>query len=167
MYTYNPRWGLSLVASRGQAERLSGAHTSFSLCFWFVLYSAFVYSFIHSSVAFSLPFSLSFSSSQGASGRDGRETVFVKKKDFSTFFPSLFHFVPGIPVPSFYSLRSFVIFGSVRHFGVCLGNRVEGPLRIVVRGSGDTWEGACMDEKGWWQRGKGDKVTRWHGLKWI
>lgn len=53
-----------------------------------------------------------------------KETVSVKKRVFSHFF-ALFHFLPGIPFPSFDSLRSFVIFGRVSDTLVCLGNRAE------------------------------------------
>lgn len=46
MYTYIPHWGLSLVASRGQAERLPGAHFFFPPFLVRPLLSSYL--FIHS-----------------------------------------------------------------------------------------------------------------------
>lgn len=114
-------------------------HPSFVLCFWFVLssYHSFVCSFIHSFISF-FPICLFVIQKLPWSQRFGRETVSEKKKDFPPRFLSLFRFLPGIPVPSFYSLRSFVIFGRVSDTLVCLGNRVEGKSRTAVRGSRDT-----------------------------
>lgn len=167
MYTYNPHWGSSLVASRGQAERLPGAHFFFPLFLVRPSLSIhlFIRSFIHSTVFFPSPVSLSFSSSHDPKGWDWRETVFVKKKDFthflslslsfSVFLESLFpHFIPSGPLSSLVECPTlWCVWG--------IGWR--GHWGLWSEGVGITWEGACMDEEGWWRRGKGVKVTRWHG----
>lgn len=159
MYTYNPHWGLSLVASR-EATRGTLLLSSVSGSSFSSTIHLFIQSFIHQFSFF--PFCLCHSVAPVIpKGSAGRETVFVKKKRFLYCFLSRFHFLPGIPVPSFYSLRSFVIFGRVSDTLVCLGNRVEGPSRIAVQGSGDTRRvHVWMKEV---DEGEGDNVTRWHG----
>lgn len=107
------------MASRGRAERLPGA-PFFFLCLWFVLSSPFICLFIHSFISsvFIRLFCHSVTPMVPKVGLEGRWS-FLRKKDFPpTHTFCLFHFLPRIPVSSFYSLRSFVIFGSVRHFGV-------------------------------------------------
>lgn len=108
MYTYNPHWGSSLVASRGQAERLPGAPFFFPLFLVcpFLTINLFINSFIHQFLFPSI--ALSFSSSHGPKGWDGRETAFMKKRDcfplslsFSFFLESLFpRFIPSGPLSS-------------------------------------------------------------------
>lgn len=155
MYTYNPHWGSSLVASRGQAERLPGVPFFFPLFLVcpFLTIHLFIQSFIHQFFFLCLFFH-SAAPMFPKVGLEGRRSLWKRR-----IFP-LFLFLPGIPVFSFYSLRSFVIFGRVSDTLVCLGNRVEGALRITVRGSEDTWEGAHVDEEGL-MKGE-EKVTKWH-----
>ncbi len=160
MYTYNPHWGSSHVASRGQAERPPGASFFFPL--FLVRPFLIIHLFIHPFISF-FSICLFCHSASPIVPKVRLEGKHSCKKRILPHFLSLFNFIPGIPVSSFYSLRSFVIFGRVSDTLVCLGNRVEGPSGIAVGGSKDTWEGARTDEEGWWRRGRGDKVTRWHG----
>lgn len=168
MYTYNPDWGLSLVSSRGQAERLPGV-PFFILCFLFVLSSQFIclfiHSFIHQFLFFLFFFCLSLCHSVAPmvpkAGTE-RETVSVKKEGFSHFL-ALFHFLPGIPLPSFYSLRSFVIFGRVSDTLVCLGNRAEGAIEDCSSREWRYMRGCTHGRRRLMKKRKRWQVTRRHG----
>lgn len=165
MYTYNPHWGSSLVASREATKRLPRTPFFYPQS-WFVI-SSLIYLFIYS---FSHQFLVSPYQSVAPmvpkAGPEGRQSLWKRLFwPLSLFSRSFFNFLPRIPVPPFHSLRSFVIFGWVSDTLVCLGNRVEGLPRIAVQGSEDTWRvhiWTKKDDKGE-QKDKVDKVTHWNG----
>lgn len=160
MYTYNPHWGSSLVASR-EATKGALLHPLFVVCP--SLSHSFVYSFIS---LFLSVLSLSLRSSCNTRNWDRRETVCGRKFDFFCLFLNHFlsHFhLPGIPFPSLYSHRSFVIFGRVSDTLVCLGNR-SGRRGRRSKGGEGTRRAHTWRKKVYGRRGKGDKVT-W--IKWI
>lgn len=89
-----------------------------------------MYSFNHQFLSLSPSLYQSLAPNVPEFGTDGRQSC--EEEGFYPLFLS--HTLSSWnPVPSFYSLRSFVIFGRVSDTLVCLGNRVEGPLRIHER----------------------------------
>lgn len=158
MYTYNPHWGLSLVASR-EATRGTLLLSSVSGLSFPQLFNCLFNN--HSFISF-FPICLCRSGAPviPTARMEGRQSLW---KRFWNRFLSHFYFLLGIAVPSFYSLRSFVIFGRVSDTLVCLGNRVEGPSRTAVQGGGDTRRVHVWTEKVDEGEEKGDNVTRWHG----
>lgn len=155
MYTYNPHWGSSLVASREATLLLS----SVLVCHFLILQS-FIYSFSHQ---FFISPNHSVAPMVPKAGPEGRQSSLKRSyQPLSLFSRSFFNFLPRIPVPSFHSLRFFVIFGWVSDTLVCLGNRAEGLPRIVVQGIEDTWRVHIWTKKVDEGEEK-DKVTHWHG----
>lgn len=145
MYTYNPHWGSSLVASRGRAERLPGAPFLF-LCVWFVLSSSFICLFIHSSVFFSCLFVFRLLTRSQRFGTEVKLCLWKRRIflalsfSFTFFLGSLFpRFIPSGPLSSLVECPTLWCV-----LGIGWRNR----RGVWFGGGGDTWEGAHMYEEG-------------------
>lgn len=159
MYTYNPHWGSSLVASRGRAERLPGAHFFFPL--FLVRPFLSIHLFIHSSVFLLLSLSLCHSVAPIVPKvrTEGRRPLWKKEGFYPLFLSLSFAFFLESVFPRFIPSGP-------------LSSLVECPTLWCVWGTGERgrwglWlEGVEIHERvhvGMKKVDEGEeKVTKWH-----